>query len=130
MIALPLDAIGARAEALAARLSAAGVPLAVVNGMSTIGGGSAPASTLATRLLAITAPGSAVRLEEALRRGNPPVIARIEHDRLVLDLRTVPPDQDDQLGYAAGRGVCHDVLDPRLSSPTQTGRSVADLARN
>ncbi len=98
MIALPLDAIGARAEALAARLSAAGVPLAVVDGMSTIGGGSAPASTLATRLLAITAPGSAVRLEEALRRGNPPVIARIERDRLVLDLRTVPPDQDDQLG--------------------------------
>ena len=98
MIALPLETIGQRAEALAARLAAAGVPATVIGGVSTIGGGSAPGSSIPTRLVAITAAGAAIRLEQALRSAEPAVIARIDHDRVVLDLRTVPADRDDQLG--------------------------------
>ena len=79
MIALTADAIGRRADALAERLSAAGVRAEVVEGFSTIGGGSAPGSRLATRLVALMLP--AARLESALRDGRPPVIARIEDDR-------------------------------------------------
>jgi len=97
MIALPLAIIGRRADALAARLTEAGVEAAVIDGASTIGGGSAPGSALPTRLVAITAPGGAVRLEAALRGADPAVVARIEHDRLVVDLRTVPAERDEQL---------------------------------
>ena len=94
MIALSADAIGRRAEALADRLSAAGIQADVVEGFSTIGGGSAPGTQLPTRLVAIALP--AARLESALRAQRPPVIARIENDRVLLDLRTVPPEEDDR----------------------------------
>ncbi len=66
--------------------------------ISTIGGGSAPGSALPTRLIALKpdrAPAAAV--EAALRRAAPPVIARIEDGRVVLDLRTILPGQDELL---------------------------------
>ncbi len=70
----------------------------IVDGRSTIGGGTTPGLTLPTRLLAVTRRGcSAAALEAALRRLDPPVIARIERDRLVLDLRTVFEDEDATL---------------------------------
>ena len=95
MIALSSDAIAQRADELAGQLSAAGLVANVVAGFSTIGGGSAPGTQLPTRLVAIELP--AVRLESALRAQRPPVIARIEDERVLLDLRTVPPEQDQQL---------------------------------
>ena len=107
MIAMGVDEIGRRADALAAHLASAGLTVEVIDGASTIGGGSAPGATLATRLVAVAHP-SATGLEAALRRQVPPVIARIAHERLVLDLRTVAPHQDDLLAQlllaAAGRG--------------------------
>ena len=67
----------------------------VVPGVSAIGGGSAPGVELPTWLVAIAKDGlSADALEERLRRLTPPVIARIEDDRVLLDLRTVLPQQD------------------------------------
>ena len=95
MIALPADAIARRAEALIDRLGAAGVRADVVEGFSAIGGGSAPGTRLPTRLVAIALP--AARLESALRAQRPPVIARIENERVLLDLRTVPPEEDHHL---------------------------------
>jgi len=41
--------------------------------------------------------GDAAAFEKALRRGDPPVIARIQDGRLLLDMRTVLPDQDEAL---------------------------------
>jgi seryl-tRNA(Sec) selenium transferase len=95
MIALPVDEIGRRAEALSALISSAGLGAEVVDGFSTVGGGSAPGSELPTRLVALSAPAD--RLESALRAQQPPVVARLERDRVVLDLRTVPPEQDTLL---------------------------------
>ena len=70
----------------------------IVDGGSTIGGGTTPGLTLPTRLLALThARLSADGLEAALRALDPPVIARIERDRVVLDLRTVFEDEDASL---------------------------------
>ena len=70
----------------------------VVDGRSTIGGGTTPGLTLPTRLLALTRRDSRpTALEAALRRLDPPVIARIERDRVVLDLRTVFEDEDAAL---------------------------------
>jgi L-seryl-tRNA(Ser) seleniumtransferase len=97
MIAARPEVIGERAAALAGRLAAAGIPAVVMDGTSTIGGGSAPGSQLPTRLVAIAGTGIAVRLEAALRHGDPPVVARIDHDQVVLDLRTVPTESDEQL---------------------------------
>jgi len=104
MIALTPAEIEPRALALAGRLAAAGLRAEVIAGFSTIGGGSAPGSALPTRLVAIGLAGeSADALEAKLRRLDPPVIARIEDDRLVLDLRTVAPEEDEALGVALAR---------------------------
>jgi L-seryl-tRNA(Ser) seleniumtransferase len=99
MLATTADDIRARAEGLAATLNAAGGWRAeLVHGMSAIGGGSAPGVELATCLVAVARDGlTPDALEERLRRLTPPIIARIERDRLLLDLRTVLPDQDRQM---------------------------------
>jgi L-seryl-tRNA(Ser) seleniumtransferase len=76
----------------------AGWAAELVRGASAIGGGSAPGVELPTWLLAVDAPGlTAAALEERLRAGDPPMVARIENDRVLLDLRTVLPDEDDRL---------------------------------
>jgi len=101
MIATTAQAIESRATALARRLQTAGWHVALMNGASAIGGGSAPGVELATMLLAVERPGiSTEALEERLRALDPPVIARIESDRVMLDLRTVLPQQDAALGDA------------------------------
>jgi L-seryl-tRNA(Ser) seleniumtransferase len=98
MAALDAQAIGSRAERLAAALRSAGWAADVVDGMSAIGGGSAPGTGIPTRLVALARDGfTADALEESLRRLDPPIIARIERDRVVLDLRTVEPDDDHRI---------------------------------
>jgi L-seryl-tRNA(Ser) seleniumtransferase len=98
MLTVTAAEIGERATALAARLEAPGLEIEVIDGVSTIGGGSAPGSQLPTRLIALGRPGrSASDLEAVLRASDPPVIARIEDDRVVLDLRTVLYGQDQVL---------------------------------
>jgi L-seryl-tRNA(Ser) seleniumtransferase len=68
----------------------------VVPGESTVGGGSLPGETQPTHLLAIQAP-SPNRLLTRLQQRRPPVIARVQDDRLVLDPRTVLPEQEDAM---------------------------------
>jgi L-seryl-tRNA(Ser) seleniumtransferase len=101
MIAVAPADIAPRADALAARLAAVGFLTELLDGTSTVGGGSAPGSALPTRLVAIARPGETPdTLETRLRRLDPPVLARIETGRLVLDLRTVQPEEDEMLGTA------------------------------
>jgi L-seryl-tRNA(Ser) seleniumtransferase len=101
MIALDAEAIEARAQPLAERLRTGGWNVSLVSGASAIGGGSAPGVELPTVLIGIAREGwSADRVEAALRDLDPPVIARIEHDRVVLDLRTVGEEDDEALGEA------------------------------
>jgi L-seryl-tRNA(Ser) seleniumtransferase len=98
MLRLTAADIGARADALAARLANAGWTTRVIDGMSTVGGGSAPGAELPTRLVEIARDeASADDIEQRLRALDPPVIARIQDDRVVLDLRTVDPDEDGAL---------------------------------
>jgi L-seryl-tRNA(Ser) seleniumtransferase len=100
MLSLPPAEIGRRAEAVAREvrgLAPRGV-LRLEPGVSRPGGGSSPTGEIATMLLVVEDPsGDAGRLEERLRRGDPPVVARVNEGKLVLDLRTVLPEQDDQL---------------------------------
>jgi len=99
MLAATANDIRPRADALRSTIARVkGWHADVIAGMSTVGGGSAPGIELPTWLVAIVSDGqTAAALEAALRRLTPPVIARIERDRVVLDLRTVLPDQDAQL---------------------------------
>ena len=88
-----------RAESLLSRFrSLRGMQLEIVEGNSVIGGGTAPTTTLRTFLIAVKSdrhsPDDLLRL---LRDHVPPVIARIEDDSLVLDLRTVFAEEDGTL---------------------------------
>ncbi|MGH9508965.1 MAG: L-seryl-tRNA(Sec) selenium transferase [Terriglobales bacterium] len=97
LMRLSADEIRKRAEAVAARLapSAPRLKVEVVEGESVIGGGSTPGARLPTRLLAVTAEGlSADELSARLRAAELPVIGRVEEGRVLLDLRTVFPQQD------------------------------------
>jgi L-seryl-tRNA(Ser) seleniumtransferase len=99
MIQLSREAIHQRAARLAERISARPQFSArVQEGDSVIGGGSTPAQALPTALLAVThSRHSAQELEKLLRQNSPPVIARVEQDALLLDLRTVFEEQDEEL---------------------------------
>ena len=99
MMGLQKEDIGNRAEALAAVIRSPRLHVELMDGESVIGGGAAPSSVLPTRLLALSCDGiTADELTERLRRARPPVIARIEESRVILDLRTVFPEQDQDLG--------------------------------
>ena len=103
MMRLTAQEVGVRADALAAALTASGWTTRVIDGMSTIGGGSAPGAELPTRLVEIARNGmSADQIEQHLRTLDPPIVARIQDDRVVLDLRTVDPGDDRVIG---GQGV-------------------------
>jgi L-seryl-tRNA(Ser) seleniumtransferase len=98
MIRISAEEIGARAAALSAALAGRPLTGVVIDGLSTIGGGSAPGATLSTRLLQLHHTMlSANALEARLRHLDPPIIARIENDAVVLDLRTVLPGEDTTL---------------------------------
>jgi L-seryl-tRNA(Ser) seleniumtransferase len=98
MIELPKAEIARRAEVLKAKLTSAELRAELIEGESLIGGGSAPSSTLPTTLLALTCHTlSADELAQRLRASDPPVIARVEEGRVLLDLRTVFPEQDEVL---------------------------------
>ncbi|MDI2131060.1 L-seryl-tRNA(Sec) selenium transferase [Yinghuangia seranimata] len=92
--ALHADAglLEARARALAARLAVDGIDAEAASSDGAVGGGGAPGVVL---------PGWAVRVPEAyaepLRTGRPCVVGRVERGRCVLDLRCVPPHDDDLL---------------------------------
>lgn len=94
MIATPLATIERRVRRWARTL---GEGADVVDGRSMIGGGSLPEESLPTRLLALGDGLDVEALARRLRTDDPPVIGRIERDRLLLDPRTVLPRQDAPL---------------------------------
>ena len=99
MMSMTADEVRTRADAAAAAIGTTdGWRAETIAGVSTIGGGSAPGVELPTWLVAIEKAGRTPdALEAGLRRLTPPVIARIEHDRVLLDLRTIAPEDDARL---------------------------------
>jgi L-seryl-tRNA(Ser) seleniumtransferase len=101
LMRLGAEEMGRRAEAVAQGLPRPPFTTTVVDGESVIGGGAAPGATLPTRVLTVSCDGiSADDLAGRLRRAEPPVIARVEEGRVMLDLRTVFPEQDAELEAA------------------------------
>jgi L-seryl-tRNA(Ser) seleniumtransferase len=106
MMQLSKAEISDRAENLVSEIGSGQIEAELIDGESLIGGGSAPSSVLPTRLIAITAKKlSANELAARLRRLDPPVIARVEEGRVLFDLRTVFPAQDEVLRQALVRAV-------------------------
>jgi L-seryl-tRNA(Ser) seleniumtransferase len=106
MMRLSKEAIGERAQTLAGRVNAPGLKIEIVDGESVLGGGAAPSSILPTRLLALTCESlSADALAARLRGSEPPIIARVEEGHVLLDLRTVFPEQDAPVATALSRIV-------------------------
>ena len=87
MMHLSKDEIDKRADGDRGEGFLAGIAIEVIDGESVIGGGAAPSAVLPTRLLAVTCDGlSADELSARLRASDPPVIARVEEGRVLLDL--------------------------------------------
>jgi L-seryl-tRNA(Ser) seleniumtransferase len=97
MIREPADRVRERSHALLARVPE--LKAEVVAGESVIGGGATPERSIRTWLVAITC-ADVVASERQLREGDPPVVARVEEGRLVLDLRTVFAEEEAALASA------------------------------
>jgi L-seryl-tRNA(Ser) seleniumtransferase len=104
MLRLSAASIGLRAQAMADHLQLPpSVELRIVDGQSMIGGGCTPDRVIPTRLLAFSGSSSPTKLETRLRNGSPPIISRLENDCLLLDLRTVFPEDDKLVNEALQR---------------------------
>lgn len=104
MMQLAKEEIGTRAERLAVQIRSGKLQVEVIDGESVIGGGAAPSSVLPTRLLAVSCSGlSAGELAARLRASDPPVVARVDEGRVLLDLRTVFAEQDELVVEAMHR---------------------------
>ena len=103
MIASSIDALDQRATAWRDAIGSG----AVIEGRSMIGGGSLPGESLPTRVLTLTPSAGVSWLADRLRSGEPAIVARVEHDSLRLDPRTVDPSEDE-----AVIGVLQRALSP------------------
>ena len=110
----PVADVKKRAKRLAAILRRAlpeGLDIQLVTGVSMAGGGSLPTQEIPTLLVGLRAVFlSAAALEERLRRRELPVIVRVADDRLLLDVRTVDPEE-----FADIRDALKDILAERKS---------------
>jgi L-seryl-tRNA(Ser) seleniumtransferase len=101
MLEASLEDLGRRAEGLAFSARAAGLVAESVASVAVAGGGAGAESTLASRAVALRHPTlSAEELAAALRRRPLPVVSRIEEGRVLLDLRSVAPEDDEALAAA------------------------------
>jgi L-seryl-tRNA(Ser) seleniumtransferase len=96
MIARPLEKIAAEADTWAARLQEMGIKAEVVDGRSTVGGGSLPGTSLPSRVVAIS-HDDPDQLAARLRQEKVPVIGRIQDGRFLIDPRTILKDQVEML---------------------------------
>lgn len=95
MIAATVQELEGRARAWAERWNKLGLEASVVDAQSTVGGGSLPGETLPTRVVVLDVP-SPDRFAARLRGNDPPIVARIEEQRVLIDPRTILP-QDEEL---------------------------------
>jgi L-seryl-tRNA(Ser) seleniumtransferase len=104
MAIVPAKDLELRAHALVARVSAPGTSaVQATRCRSVTGGGSLPGAEVDSWGVALKHPSrSTAEIGRALRHGSPPIIGRIEDDRVILDLRTVAPEQDEQLASMLG----------------------------
>lgn len=100
MIGLSTTVIEGRARSILKQVAGAQTlfEFDIIEGCSMIGGGSTPSHRLPTRLISIQSPASsASQIETQLRSHSPVILARVENERVLLDLRTVFPEEEADL---------------------------------
>ncbi|MBM4423674.1 MAG: L-seryl-tRNA(Sec) selenium transferase [Chloroflexi bacterium] len=104
MIAVPLNEIETRARRWAESWGGS-----VIDGQSTVGGGSLPGETLPTKLAALAVP-SPNRFLARLRSASTPIIARVEGDLVVFDPRTVSEKEEEEMVKSVGLALFHPLI--------------------
>ena len=107
MIVTPASEIRSRAERVLSALADTDLEIRIEEGESLVGGGSTPGQAIPTAVLSLgsTAHFSTRQLEEHLRAHQPPILARIDNDRLLLDLRTVLEGEEEEIVRALKKKV-------------------------
>lgn len=107
MILATPEALEARCRRMIDRLQGgADLEAELRDGSSAVGGGTTPGLELASRVIALRHPRRGPDwLDARLRRGHPPIVGRIEDDRLLLDLRTVRESEDEEVVEALARAA-------------------------
>jgi L-seryl-tRNA(Ser) seleniumtransferase len=101
MVRVSTEELESRAETVREKIVGAQLTAEIVESESVIGGGAAPTATLPTRALTIKSSNlNSDEIAERLRRNDPPIVARVEDNRVLLDLRTVFPEQDELVARA------------------------------
>jgi L-seryl-tRNA(Ser) seleniumtransferase len=95
MLAADVDGLRRRAAALAARLTVAGLDAVAVESEARVGGGGAPEHPLPSAAVSLPA-----EFAVPLRTGTPPVVGYVAGDRTLLDVRSLPPADDETLATA------------------------------
>jgi L-seryl-tRNA(Ser) seleniumtransferase len=118
MLSLGREEIETRAKNLTETFSQtsqhSGLIIAIEEGKSAVGGGSGPATHPATVLISLQhASLSANEIQRRLRLSSPPVIARIVDGKVLIDLRTIAPEEEPELLTA----ICHLTDDNLTSTP-------------
>lgn len=98
---VPLGRLEERGEKIREGATGSSLTIGVTDSESLFGGGTSPEKKFPSRALAITHPRiSADQIAARLRAGSPAVIGRIEQDRLLLDLRSIAPEEDGEIATA------------------------------
>jgi L-seryl-tRNA(Ser) seleniumtransferase len=98
MLTASVSTLRDRAESIRTRLSQRGIAVEVVASSASVGGGAFPTTEIPSIALSLSV--NAERAEAMLRAGDPAVIGHISEGRLLLDLRSVIPDEDETLSRA------------------------------
>lgn len=117
MLTAPKEAFRERAEALAKKLGetmAGRAEIAVEEDVARAGGGALPLADIPTLVVTVRPVDCGPdKLERALRKGTPPVVCRISEEKLVLDMRTIQPGEEDEIARAFE--LIRDAHDPGRS---------------
>ena len=97
MIAADPVEIAARAARIVARLPAYGIVAEALPSVATVGGGSLPGETLASTAVSLVDAAGVDSLARRLRTGDDPLFTRVEDGRLLIDLRTILPEDDERV---------------------------------
>jgi L-seryl-tRNA(Ser) seleniumtransferase len=98
MLSSSADDVRQRAGRVASRLTIAGRSATVEASEATVGGGAFPTARIPS--YSIVLAGDAVAIEAQLRTATQPIVARVADDRVWLDVRSIPPDQDEAFALA------------------------------
>jgi L-seryl-tRNA(Ser) seleniumtransferase len=105
ILSLKNDVLRKRAEKIGKKLSESGIKFEIIETEAFCGGGSLPEESFPSVGIRLLSEKNAVQISKNLRLNNPPVIGRIKDDRLILDIRTIFPEDDNIVADAIKKAL-------------------------